>query len=67
MHIQKQFNITDKDMLFKFPNVCSNLICITKITSEQGHKVNFTLETIYSMNSLGFACLFWGLVVVEQF
>ena len=67
MHIQKQFKITDIDILFKFPNVCSNLVCITKITSEQGYKVNFTLKTVYSMNSLGFACLFWGLVVVEQF
>ena len=67
MHIQKQFNVTDIDMLFKFPDMCENVVCITKVTSGQGYQVNFTMETMYSMNSLGFACLFWGLVVVEQF
>ena len=67
MHIQKQFNVTDTDMLFKFPDMCENLVCITKVTSGQGYQVNFTLKTMYSMTSLGFACLFWGLVVVEEF
>ena len=60
-------HIRDNYTFLNFTGDCLSLVCVTHILTEDGYQINFTIYDLFHNNPLNFGCLFWGMVVVEEF
>ena len=65
IQVNKLIHIGSKNIKFKFPADCLTQLCIIQVLSDGGYHVNFTIVSMFSNSSLGFACLIWGVAVVN--
>ena len=63
----KYLNAKDKITFLNFAGECLSSVCVTHIITTNGCQVNLTINGISLNNQLNLGCLFWGLVVTEEF